>query len=54
MAAGFLYGKKYSRLQVTAVILLTVGVMMAAWSDAQAKVCARAYSMVPFLYAHHH
>jgi UDP-xylose/UDP-N-acetylglucosamine transporter B4 len=41
MAAGYLYGKKYSRLQITAVILLTIGVMMAAWSDAQAKVRSR-------------
>ncbi|OAA65418.1 upd-c transporter [Niveomyces insectorum RCEF 264] len=37
MVAGFLYGKKYSRIQVVAVILLTVGVVVAAWSDAQTK-----------------
>jgi hypothetical protein len=39
IAAGYLYGKRYSRIQVVAVLLLTVGVVMAAWSDAQAKVC---------------
>lgn len=36
--AGYLFGKKYSRIQVVAVILLTVGVIVAAWSDAQTKV----------------
>ncbi|KAI0025599.1 UAA-domain-containing protein [Xylariomycetidae sp. FL0641] len=35
--AGSLYGKRYSRIQVVAVILLTVGVITAAWSDAQTK-----------------
>lgn len=35
--AGFLYGKRYSRIQVVAVLLLTVGVVMAAWSDAPDK-----------------
>ncbi|KAB5580419.1 hypothetical protein GE09DRAFT_1212871 [Coniochaeta sp. 2T2.1] len=35
--AGYLYGKRYSRIQVVAVLLLTVGVVVAAWSDAQAK-----------------
>ena len=38
MIAGSLYGKRYSRIQVTAVLLLTVGVITAAWSDAQTKV----------------
>lgn len=39
MIAGSLWGKKYSRIQITAVILLTIGVITAAWSDAQTKVC---------------
>ncbi|KAF3059841.1 UDP-N-acetylglucosamine transporter yea4 [Daldinia childiae] len=38
MMAGSLYGKKYSRIQIVAVLLLTVGVVTAAWSDAQSKV----------------
>src|SRR6478609_173448 len=38
MAAGYLYGKRYTRTQVIAVFLLTLGVILAAWSDAQAKV----------------
>lgn len=38
MAAGYLYGKRYSRMQVFAVVLLTFGVIVAAWSDSQAKV----------------
>ncbi|RYP44002.1 hypothetical protein DL768_009487 [Monosporascus sp. mg162] len=37
MIAGSLYGKKYSRIQIIAVILLTFGVITAAWSDAQSK-----------------
>ncbi|KAK1598086.1 NST UDP-N-acetylglucosamine transporter [Colletotrichum navitas] len=37
MIAGTLYGKKYSRIQILAVILLTFGVITAAWSDAQSK-----------------
>lgn len=38
MTAGYLYGKRYSQLQIVAVVLLTLGVILAAWSDAQAKV----------------
>ena len=41
MAAGYLYGKRYSNTQVLAVVLLTFGVILAAWSDAQAKVSER-------------
>ncbi|KAI0110022.1 UAA transporter family-domain-containing protein [Daldinia grandis] len=37
MIAGSLYGKRYSRIQTVAVLLLTVGVATAAWSDAQSK-----------------
>ncbi|CAJ2513357.1 Uu.00g014760.m01.CDS01 [Anthostomella pinea] len=45
MVAGGLYGKRYSRIQVVAVLLLTVGVITAAWSDAQSK--ARAPFLLP-------
>lgn len=38
IVAGSLYGKRYSQIQVTAVVLLTIGVITAAWSDAQTKV----------------
>lgn len=38
MAAGWLWGKKYSRLQVFSVALLTVGVVGSALADAEAKV----------------
>jgi UDP-xylose/UDP-N-acetylglucosamine transporter B4 len=38
MIAGYLYGKRYARLQAIAVIFLSVGVVLAAWSDAQEKV----------------
>ena len=37
MIAGTLWGKKYSRIQIVAVLLLTLGVVVAAWSDAQTK-----------------
>ncbi|KAH8893713.1 UAA-domain-containing protein [Thozetella sp. PMI_491] len=37
MIAGSLWGKRYSRIQIVAVLLLTVGVITAAWSDAQTK-----------------
>ncbi|KAK0122281.1 golgi uridine diphosphate-N- acetylglucosamine transporter [Cadophora gregata] len=39
IAAGYLWGKRFSRMQVFAVTLLTVGVVIAAWSDQQSKVC---------------
>lgn len=39
MIAGALWGKKYSKIQIIAVLLLTMGVITAAWSDAQSKVC---------------
>lgn len=38
LAAGYIWGKRFSRIQVIAVTLLTVGVVTAAWSDAQSKV----------------
>ncbi|EFY84862.1 UDP-N-acetylglucosamine transporter YEA4 [Metarhizium acridum CQMa 102] len=34
----YLYGKRYARLQAIAVIFLSVGVVLAAWSDAQDKI----------------
>lgn len=37
MLAGWLYGKRYSRTQLIAVVLLTAGVIIAAWSDSKAK-----------------
>lgn len=39
MGAGYLYGKRYSRAQIVAVALLSVGVVLAAWSDSASKVC---------------
>ena len=38
MIAGSLYGKRYSRIQIVAVLLLTVGVITAAVSDSLSKV----------------
>ncbi len=40
MAAGWLNGKRYSRVQVASVCALTLGVMVSAWADAVSKVDA--------------
>ena len=37
IAVGYLWGKRFSRTQITSVLLLTVGVITAAWSDQQQK-----------------
>nr|OQO17660.1 hypothetical protein B0A51_15889 [Rachicladosporium sp. CCFEE 5018] len=37
MIAGFVRGKRYSRLQVASVALLTVGVVVSAWADSESK-----------------
>ncbi|KAK8049103.1 upd-c transporter [Apiospora phragmitis] len=47
MIAGSLWGKKYSRIQIVAVLLLTVGVIMAAWSDSQTKTISAARQQRP-------
>ncbi|WP_423776865.1 hypothetical protein [Bacillus velezensis] len=41
LAAGYLWGKRFSRIQIIAVILLTIGVVTAAMFDAQSKVLSR-------------
>ena len=38
LIAGYIWGKRFSRIQVLAVTLLTIGVIIAAWSDQQSKV----------------
>jgi UDP-galactose transporter len=38
MGTGWLTGKRYSRLQVFSVFVLTAGVVISAWADAQSKV----------------
>lgn len=43
MIAGYLYGKRYAQLQAIAVIFLSIGVVLAAWSDAQEKVSSSLY-----------
>ncbi|KAF2480617.1 UAA transporter [Neohortaea acidophila] len=48
MAAGFLRGKKYSFLQVLSVVLLTVGVVVSAWADAEGKGKSMSFSMDSF------
>lgn len=38
LGMGWIYGKRYSKVQVGAVMSLTVGVVVAAWADASSKV----------------
>jgi drug/metabolite transporter (DMT)-like permease len=38
MAAGWLRGRWYSPIQVLAVAILTTGVIISAWADAESKV----------------
>lgn len=38
MIAGFIRGRRYSKLQVASVALLTVGVLVSAWADSERKV----------------
>ncbi|KAH8593333.1 UAA transporter family-domain-containing protein [Bisporella sp. PMI_857] len=47
LAAGYLWGKRFSRLQVIAVTLLTIGVIIAAWSDQQSKSKVKTESGLP-------
>lgn len=61
MLAGYLYGKRYSRIQAMAVVLLSGGIVLAAWSDAKEKVgripgptpCSP-FTVVPCLTPHPH
>lgn len=41
MLAGALQGKRYSWLQVSSVVILTLGVLVSAFADADSKVCCR-------------
>ena len=42
IAVGWMWGKRFSRIQVVSVLFLTVGVVMSAWSDAQNKAAQQA------------
>lgn len=52
MAVGYLWGKRYSRIQASAVLLLTFGVILAAWADAQSKVIGSS-TILPTVTNHH-
>ena len=39
MLVGFIWGKRYGQRQIIGVVLLTIGVIVAAMADARAKVC---------------
>lgn len=38
MIAGYIRGKRYTYLQVLSVAILTLGVVVSAWADAESKV----------------
>ena len=38
IVVGFLWGKRFTRMQVFSVAVLTIGVIIAAMADAQSKV----------------
>lgn len=39
MLVGYIWGTRYTRVQVFSVAMITVGVILAAMADAQSKVC---------------
>lgn len=47
IAVGYLWGKRFSRTQILSVLLLTVGVIIAAWSDQQQKAAQLASGQAP-------
>ncbi|KAF2237973.1 UAA transporter [Viridothelium virens] len=38
MGAGYLRGRRYSRIQLLSVVMLTLGVIQSAWADSESKV----------------
>ena len=47
IAVGYLWGKRFSRTQILSVLLLTVGVITAAWSDQQQKAALASSGEAP-------
>ena len=45
MTIGYLFGKRYTNVQVGAVAALTIGVVVSAWADAQQKGANTALSL---------
>jgi UDP-xylose/UDP-N-acetylglucosamine transporter B4 len=56
MLAGALQGKRFSLLQVGSVVLLTLGVLVSAFADADSKVSCSHYPTLPYpaLYSRDH
>ncbi|KAJ3499314.1 hypothetical protein NLG97_g430 [Lecanicillium saksenae] len=48
MLAGYLYGKRYTRMQIMSVVLLSIGVVQAACSDAANKATSNTPSKPAF------
>ena len=48
LAAGYIWGKRFTRVQVVAVTLLTIGVVIAAWSDQASKVSCVVWFITSF------
>lgn len=51
MLAGALQGKRYTWLQVGSVVILTLGVLVSAFADAESKVCTLLSLPLPLLSA---
>jgi UDP-xylose/UDP-N-acetylglucosamine transporter B4 len=47
MLAGALQGKRYTWLQVSSVVILTLGVLVSAFADADSKVCSLPLPPIP-------
>jgi hypothetical protein len=48
MLAGALQGKRFSLLQVGSVVLLTLGVLVSAFADADSKVSSSHHPFLPY------
>ena len=46
MIVGYIWGSRYSRTQVFSVVMLTVGVVLAAMADAQSKVATPFFALL--------
>ena len=52
MGAGWLRGRRYSKIQLLSVVMLTLGVIQSAWADSESKV--RSYASHITLSSHFH
>lgn len=46
MLVGYIWGTRYTRVQVLSVAMLTIGVILSAMTDAQSKVIPTPYYLI--------